>query len=235
MYPKFLMLPPGALRPNPWNTNHVSPDNETKLTNSLTNLGWLGPVVVREVVGELEILGGEHRWMVAQSLGHTTIPVMNLGPKSDVDAKKIGLALNARYGVDDAVSLAKLLSEFDDSVDLQSFLPYNNDDIKSIFSSVDIALDKLDLDEDGSETDVAADEPKIAAPPKTHTVMRFQVPLGDSEKIADLIARTTKRQGFTHGSDLQNAGDALVLLLIGSTPAPAADEFPDELDAAPAA
>lgn len=232
MYPKSLTLDPGRLRPNPWNTNHVSPENEAKLTASIAQRGFIKPVVVREVGADLEILGGEHRWMVATNMKLPEIPVFNLGPISDEEAKKISLIDNARYGADDSISLAQLLSELGDASELQEYLPYTNDDLSAIFSTVDIALDKLDLDTDESETSDAADEPKITPAPKTHAVMRFQVPLGDSEKLADLIARTAKRHGFTAGSELQNAGDALVLLLLGS--GAAAPEFPEGLDDDPA-
>jgi hypothetical protein len=40
--------------------------------------------------------------------------------------------------------------------------------------------------------------------------MRFKVPLGDAEKITELIVKVKKRQNFTSSDDLTNAGDALV-------------------------
>ncbi|AMB48286.1 ParB/RepB/Spo0J family partition protein [Methylobacterium sp. AMS5] len=232
MYPKALSLPPDRLVPNSWNTNHVSPENEAKLTASIRRLGLIESIVVRENGKDLEILSGEHRVQICVQLKVPLIPVLNLGPISEDEAKQIGLVLNERYGSDDAIELAELLKGFGDGFDFQEILPWSNDDITQIFSSVDIALDKLDLDAGESESDATSDpeEPKLPAAPKTHRVMRFQVPEGDADKLAELIARTQKRQGFTAGSELQNAGDALVHLLLGKT-APATVDFPDALDA----
>lgn len=227
MYPKALTLPPSALRPNPWNTNHMSPENEARLTASVSQHGLFKPVVVREVGEELEIIGGEHRWIVSTNLGLPTIPVINVGPISDDQAKKIGLIDNARYGADDTVALAELMKTLEDVADIQVTMPFSDEDVASIFSSTSIALDDLDNIEPESETS-REDEPPVAAAPKTHAMMRFQVPLADAERITDLITRTAKRHGFDTGTALMNAGDALSLLLLTNASAPTVIEEDEE-------
>ena len=68
------------LRPNPWNTNHVTPENEEKLRASIARFGVFKPIICRELQdGTLEILGGEHRWQTARDMGLDTVPVVNLG------------------------------------------------------------------------------------------------------------------------------------------------------------
>jgi hypothetical protein len=204
------------LRPNPWNSNHVSPDNEAKLRASIRQFGLFKPVVVRELYDEetdtkYEILGGEHRWDAAKEEGLTEVPIFNLGAIDDDVAKRITLADNARYGQDDTIELAKLLEEIGDIEGLQAVLPYTESDLNSIFSSVDIALDELDLpesyEEDSKDRD-AGPAPEKAV--KTHTIMRFKVAIADAERLAELLAKVQKRQGFTAADDLTNAGDALV-------------------------
>jgi ParB family chromosome partitioning protein len=140
----------------------------------------------------------------------TEVPVFNLGPISEAQAKETGLADNARYGFDDTIDLAKLLGEIDD---VQSYLPWSETEISSIFASSDIALDDLDLDDRFDKAASEPDELPTAKAPKTHAMMRFQVPLLDAERITKLIAKVQKRHGFTTGSELINAGDALVHLL----------------------
>lgn len=211
-YPEQLMLDPAELQPNPWNTNIVSPENEAKLDESVRRLGMFKPVVVREYRGGYQILGGKHRNDSAIRLGLKPIPVINLGPIDDLKAKEIGLADNARYGMDDTLGLAELLEELGNPHDLSSFLPWTDTDLKAIFASTTIALDDLDFDEEREEP--AASEERVKAP-KTHTIMRFKVPIGDSERISELIAEAQKRQGFTEADELTNAGDALVFLLLG--------------------
>jgi hypothetical protein len=88
-------------------------------------------------------------------------------------------------------------------------MPYSETDLASIFSSVNIALDDLDLD-DAEETAPSLPKEK---PIQTHAVMRFKVPVDDQGWIADLVEKTMKQQKFTEEDSLTNAGDALVYLL----------------------
>lgn len=214
MTSQLLNLDPAVLKPNPWNTNVVTPENERKLDESLRRQGMFKPLLARELAdGSFEILGGEHRRDSAIRLGIKEVPVFNVGAMSDARAKEIGLLDNSRYGVDDTLSLAGLLTEIGDADQLATFLPFSENDLKSIFASVSIDLDALSLAEK-----VLAEpeqEPASAKAPKTHTIMRFKVPLGDAENIAQAIARCQKRHGLTTSDDLTNAGDALVQLLLG--------------------
>lgn len=204
------MLPPASLVPNPWNTNVVSPDNEAKLEESIRRFGMFKPVVVRELDdGSLQIIGGEHRASAAQRMGIKMIPVVNLGRIDDHRAKEISLVDNGRYGADDTLQLAELLEGLGKVDELASFMPYSETDFASIFSSVNIALDDLDLD-DAEETAPSLPKEK---PIQTHVVMRFKVPVDDQSWIVDLIEKTMKCQKFTDEDSLTNAGDALVHLL----------------------
>jgi hypothetical protein len=221
---EILTLPVGELRKNPWNTNKASPEAEAKIRKSIERNGMFKPILVRRVEGQggYEIIGGEHRWEQAVALGYTEIACANLGLIDTRRAKEIGVLDNARYGADDTLSFAELLKEIGDIGDLQEFLPYGSADLDAIFSASVIALDDLELDENFEKI---ADEPEAPAPkaPKTHTVMRFKVGLGDAERLTALIASTQKTHGYTAADELTNAGDALVHLL-GLTTAPAAVE-----------
>lgn len=217
MTPTQLSLDPAILKPNPWNTNHVSPDNQAKLDEAISRLGMFKPIVVRELEdGGFEILGGEHRRDSAVRLGINPVPVICVGRIDEKLAKEIGLADNARYGTDDMLSLAGLLESLgEDEHDLATFLPYTDTDLKAIFSTVNIDVDSLDFDENDAD-DIEIPEPATAKAPKTHTVMRFKVAISDSERLAKLIKDAQKRFGFTEDDELTNAGDALVHLLLGT-------------------
>lgn len=235
--PDFFTAAVGELRKNPWNTNKVSPENEAKIRSSILRNGIFKPILVRQVPGEdgYEIIGGEHRWEQAVELGYAEVPVCNLGEISEIQAKEIGLIDNARYGADDTLGLAELLKEIGDADVLQDFLPYGQSDIDAIFSSVTIALDDLGIDENFEATpETAAEEAPLERAPKTHTIMRFKISLGDAERITALIARTQRDEGLTTADELTNAGDALVHLLLGGKSAETVD-LPDinaELEAA---
>lgn len=211
--PKAQMADPRKLRPNPWNTNVVDAANEAKLEESLKKFGMFKPVIVRELpTGDLEILGGEHRAGAAVRLGIKDIPIMNLGPLGDAEAKKIGLVDNGRYGNDDTLQLAALLKELGDIEDLASFMPFSDQDFSNIIDSAEIDLDDLEA---LPELDPASKPAPLPTAPQTHTIMRFKVPIEDAERLGELINHVIKVQGLTGSDSLTNAGDALVHLLTG--------------------
>ena len=213
MAAQFLELKPSQLRKNSWNTNKVTPENERKIRASLKRNGVFKPIIVRETKdGEYEIIGGQHRWEQAIELGLDKLPVFNLGCIDDKRAKEISLADNARYGTDDTIELAELLKTLDTD-ELKDFLPYGESDINEIFSS-NIALEELELEEDiETKLETPDDLEPVVKPAKTHTIMRFKVPIADAERITALIATTQKEYGFTEADELTNVGDALVHIL----------------------
>lgn len=210
--PKFIQVSPRHLKPNPWNTNVVSPDNELKIEQSISRFGVFKPIIARELPdGTLQILGGEHRAKAAVRMGIPTVPVMNLGIIDDQKAKEIGLVDNGRYGEDDALQLAELLKSLGDLDELGTFLPYATDELNSIFSSSSIALDDLELPSDEKLPELPTEPVK-----QTHQLMRFKVPIDDAPIVQSVIEKIMKEQGFTAEDSYSNAGNALVWL-IGST------------------
>jgi hypothetical protein len=197
-----------SLRPNSFNTNHVSPENESKLINSIERFGLYKPVICREVNGQLEIIGGEHRWRAAKHIGLTEVPIVNLGSVSEEKARHLMLVDNGRYGEDDTLALSELLKELGTPDDILSFLPYSNDELDSIFNSSSIELD--DLDSSAEDIDLDSLPSKTA---QVSQLMRFKVPIEDSEFVQRLVDAAMKSQGFTGEDSLSNAGHALVYLL----------------------
>jgi ParB-like chromosome segregation protein Spo0J len=192
---------------NPWNTNIMTPENEARVQASITRLGMFKPILVREKDDKLEILGGQHRWEVLKKMGKSDVPVFNLGKVSDKKAKEIGLADNAKYGHDDTLALSDLLKELGTIEDMNSFLPYNDDEINAIFSASSIALGDLEISDDG----VASLPPERPAP--TSQIMRFKIPVADAAWIALAIEQVTQKQSFTSDDAMTNAGNALVHIL----------------------
>lgn len=204
---KNLTVNPASLKKNPWNTNVVAPENERKLDESLKRLGVFKPILCRELPdGSLQILGGEHRAESAIRLGMKEVPVVNLGSISDERAKEVMLVDNGRYGDDDALRLAELLSEMGSVDEIASFMPYSDADLTAIFSSTSIELDDLEIP-DNEELPPTLPTEK---PVQTHQIMRFKVPVDDVHRITAAIERAMKEQGFTDEDSLANAGNALV-------------------------
>lgn len=206
---KLEELNPADLKPNPWNTNTVSPQNEEKLEGSIERLGMFKPLVLRTLPdGTLQILGGEHRLEAAKNAGIKRVPCVNLGIIDDVKAKEISLVDNGRYGSDDTLKLAALMDELGGSNILSMFTPYSDADFSSIFSSTSIDLDDLDLDD---EDDVPALDTSPSQPAtQTHQIMRFKVPIEDVDDVTETMNFIMKIQKLTASDSLTNAGDALV-------------------------
>lgn len=209
---KALSVPPDKLRPNPWNTNIVTPENEAKLDAAIKRFGFFKPITVRETPTGYEILGGEHRWAAAQRAGLKEVPIFSVGKISDKQAKEIMLADNARYGADDTIGLAEILAEIGEPEEIQQYLPWTETDLTQIFSSVDIALDELELSAEFDADDKIIEE-RAAKTPKTHTILRFKLSIPDAERLTELITKIQKSHDFTKSDELTNAGDALIHLV----------------------
>ena len=205
---------PLDLKPNSWNTNVVSVENEAKIEASMDRYGIFKPILVRTLdSGDFEILGGAHRTEAAIRKGIDLVPIINLGNLDDSRAKEISLVDNGRYGADDALKLTDLLNSLDSSHDeFSTFLPYSNDEIESLFSTTIIALDDLDLDDDED-----LDSEPVTLPTNTNKsqtqIMRFKVNIEDAESVTKMFETIMKDQELTEEDSLTNAGDALVWLV----------------------
>ena len=168
---------------------------------------------MNDITAILGVIGSDCHAVGNKILEHALvsegIKVVNLGVISDQKAKEISLVDNGRYGADDTLQLAELLESLGGADELASYMPYSETDLASIFSSVNIALDDLDI----PDADEAAPSLPKEKPIQTHQIMRFKVPVDDVGDITELIERTMKAQKFTEEDSLTNAGDALVYLL----------------------
>ena len=202
-------IDPADLTPNAWNTNVVSPDNEKKLEESIRRFGLYKPILVRTLQdGTLEVLGGEHRWHAAIRAKMDSVPVLNLGKIDDKTAKEISLTDNARYGIDDTLQLAQLLETLGSPEEIASFMPYNDADLETIFASVSIAVDDLEITPEEEQAKPSPAARKV----QEFQLMQFKVPVADAALVQDAINAIMKTQGFTKNDSLTNAGMALVHL-----------------------
>tara|TARA_B110000037_G_C16955780_1_gene438794 strand:- start:79 stop:738 length:660 start_codon:yes stop_codon:yes gene_type:complete len=200
------------LKPNPWNSNVVLPENEQKIEESIKRLGLFKPITVRELEdGSYEILGGQHRWEAACRMGYEKIGIVNVGDVTDKLAKEIGLADNGRYGEDDTGLLKNILNSLDSSAaDLAGFLPFALEGLEDVFSGTEVEIDLEDLDMDEDDIELDEDAPTVGP---SHQVMRFKVPVDDAEEVSEFIEKIMKKEGFEDEDSLTNAGDALVWLV----------------------
>jgi len=102
-------LPVGSITPNDWNPNRMDDRVFHSLRAGMEKLGYLQPVVVREVgEGAYEIIDGEHRWRAAQEDGKKQIECV-IVDLTDEEAMTATLALNNVRGEADPIALAEVV------------------------------------------------------------------------------------------------------------------------------
>jgi hypothetical protein len=145
---------------NEWNPNTQTPIIYESLKKSIQRYGWLQFPVVREYVGQYQIIDGFHRGKAAKDLGMEKVTVLVLGDEttevSDADAMLLTQLLNTR-GQDDILKRAELLKKMKekakDGEDLFGYLPMA---IKEIESQLDLLnFDFSKFMETATDVDVA--------------------------------------------------------------------------------
>ncbi len=97
-----------ALRADPANPRRISDDVLEALTRSLTEFGFVQPVIARRT--DQVVIAGHQRLVAARRAGHTTVPVIFVDLSTE-RARLLGLALNRIAGTWDEQLLARLLAE----------------------------------------------------------------------------------------------------------------------------
>jgi len=199
------------LEPNSWNPNRVSEKDLEKLDQSIQELGAFKPILVRhhpEIEDKYQILAGEHRWKTYKMRGEETLPCINLGVVSDVDAKRITVLDDNSSGEYDSDSFADLLSSLPDAS--LSILPYEHAEMTALMSVSDLDFDSLQ-DPEGDQIDYEEGEPDTSAPDTSRTI-RCKIP---QDKV-DLVLATMDKVMNEHNIDSPdtqaNMGEVLTIL-----------------------
>lgn len=111
------MVPVEKLKPNEWNAVELKGDDESKLKAQMRISGpeRTEAITVRRVGDVWEIVNGEKRWRIAQQLGWTHLPAVEIDA-SDYELKKYCLSYNLLRGTVNYVKLSKLLLKDEEMV-----------------------------------------------------------------------------------------------------------------------
>jgi ParB family transcriptional regulator, chromosome partitioning protein len=114
---RFAELPVDAITPNPVQPRTVFDEEALdELTQSITQVGLLQPVVVRALGGDrYELIMGERRWRASQRAGLTTIPAIVRDTPDDAmlrDALLENLHRSQLNPLEEAAAYAQLLADF---------------------------------------------------------------------------------------------------------------------------
>jgi len=125
------------VKPNDWNYNIQNSFMFEKEKQSISEDGFVVPIVVREKDGFYEIIDGEHRWKACIELGMKEISINNLGTLSDKEAKRLSIRLNETKGYADNDVLKDLLVELEKEyeVDIREELPFSDNELDEIINT----------------------------------------------------------------------------------------------------
>jgi len=168
-----LLVPVEDVVPNTWNPNSMDAFMRDKLVKAVRKDGFVLPVLVRPApqgsASKWEIVDGEHRWRVAsEELQMKAIPVLNLGPISDAEAKAITIKANTLRGEFDSVKLAEMVDDLITAYGKEHVidqLPYTPERLQSMMDLIHTDLNNLELGEPdksqapGESADKGAGEP----------------------------------------------------------------------------
>ena len=146
--------------PNKWNPNKESDFIFKKLVESVKKIGFVVPVLVREIPTEntpaFEIIDGEHKWTAARELGYTEILIANMGVVDELKAKALTISMNNIKGDDDPLKLAEILKQIKAGQQgLFGFLPYEEKEMEETMKLLDFDFSqfaKMQID-DPTEVD----------------------------------------------------------------------------------
>lgn len=108
-------LPVSSIKRNPRQPRRVFEQAALQeLATSISSVGVVQPVIVRQVEGGYELIAGERRWRAAQIAGYTVIPAI-IRNASDVESLELALVENVvrqqLNPVDEAYALKVLLED----------------------------------------------------------------------------------------------------------------------------
>jgi len=170
------------LQPNPWNPNKQDPETFRKEKVSLQRFGFVVPIIVRPVPGskKFEIIDGEHRWKAAVELHMEFVPIFNIGPIPDHEAKQLTIVLNELRGKPDEEKLGNVLKDLlaSDTLErLTEVLPYTKERFGEIAKLPEFDWGKLQQ----------ANENRAAASERRWVERIFRLPKETAEILDEAI------------------------------------------------
>lgn len=197
---KVMDLPPEDLKPNPWNSNKMTQAKKDSLRKSIQRNDYFKHVIVREVDGYYQILGGQHRTEIAVEDNEPTIACINLGAISDDQAKQISIIDNGRYGDDDPELLEAVLKDIPEEMLAELHLDEAELNARMTFSNIN--FDDLQAELDGAIDD-RAEEKKT----EVNAFKVFKCKVTD-EQMFTLMA---KLEGVVQSEEIQESDSQVQL------------------------
>jgi DNA modification methylase len=174
-------LPISSVRPADYNPRKISGEQMARLKRSLTEFGFVDPIIVNSRTGN--IVGGHQRVAAAEALGYETVPVVEVDLDDDRE-KALNVALNKQGGEWDFQALPGLLAEIQaGGIDLE-LTGFTQDELDAMIAET-AEVDTLDALTDPDDVPEPPAEP-ITKPGDLWILGRHRLLCGDSTVITDV-------------------------------------------------
>ena len=203
----------GAVSPNDWNPNRLTPRQYESLKHGLATDGWITSQALlvwgtdESGVARNVIIDGEHRWRAAGDLGYEDVPVVYLNGITELAAKALTIKLDAKRGQFDQDKLGGLVGELMGtlgSADLALDLGFTDGEIAQMMSGEEVVI------VDDSPAPVLPKAKDETPSPTSHTSennVAKQVPL--YMDVAEHARFTENVQALMKRYDVPNVSDAV--------------------------
>lgn len=149
---KFQIIKASKLVKAEWNYKTNNDELLTKLVENFKRIGQVENIIVRELdTGYYEVVNGNHRLQAIDVLGEKEVMCYNLGKISNNSAKKIAIATNETKFATDTVKLSEILHELTEELSveqLETFLPYSQQEIEDMLKLKDFDWNSFDENKD---------------------------------------------------------------------------------------
>mgnify|MGYP003658836459 CR=1 FL=1 len=151
----YKLMPIKKLVKADWNYKEEEDNKSKKLLNNFKRNGQLENILVRLLdTGYYEVVNGNHRLDVMNTLGYDNVVVMDLGEITQQEAIRKAIETNETKFVSDTIKLAELLGELTEEFgqeEIVNSLPYNADELNNFANMLNFNWEQFE--EDGSLLD----------------------------------------------------------------------------------
>ena len=133
-------LPISSLKPADYNPRKISSEQMASLKRSLTEFGFVDPIIVNSRTGN--IVGGHQRVAAAKALGWDTVPVIEID-LDDAKEKALNVGLNKIHGEWNFPRLKDLLEELDTGEFDLELTGWTGEELERLFTEIPTAEDLL--------------------------------------------------------------------------------------------
>jgi ParB/RepB/Spo0J family partition protein len=187
-------IPTDQITPNEYNPNKMEKIKRDALQTSITEDGFLQPVLVRKVGDAYVIVDGEHRYTILKDMGSPEIPCIVVDV-DDVTAKAFTINMNNLRGDSDRLKLAEVIKELRTRYsieELEERLGFTTKEIKSFEELVNFDFDAFHDESDKFAGEAIAANKEEEINPMNDATREFIIPVNVVEEDLVRTALATK-------------------------------------------